>query len=96
MNIEDMMAVDNRPICQPMAFLLRRLFDRGFTMLNNGDYKEKDYSMPNPESLFFRLQSPVKLDTLDLDDDTYYVAHLGSDVFMCECHYHLAKLIEVV
>lgn len=65
-------------------------------MLNNGDYKEEDYPMPNPDSLFFRLQSPVELNTLDLSDDTYYVAHLGSDVFMCECHYHLVKLIDVV
>ena len=97
MNTADMVAVDNRPVCQPMAFLIRRLLDRGFNMLNNGDYKEEDYPMLNPESLFFRLQSPVNLETLDLKDDAYYLAHFGGQThFMCECHYHLVKLVDVV
>ena len=64
-------------------------------MLNNGDYKV-DHQRPNNDSLYFRLQSPVKLDTLDLYEDTYYVAHLGNDDYMCECHYHMVKLVDVV
>ena len=95
MNTTDMMAIDNRPVCQPVAFLVRRVLDKGFTMLNNGDYKV-DYTIPNDQSLYFRLQSPVKLDTLDLTDDTYYLAQWGVDNYMCECHFHMVKLVDVV
>ena len=95
MTTKDIVAVDNRSVCQPIAFLVGRLIDRGFTMLNNGDYKV-DHQRPNNESLYFRVQSPVKLDTLDLYEDTYYVAYLGDNDYMCECHYHMVKLVDVV
>jgi hypothetical protein len=95
MNTSDMVAVDNRPVCQPIAFFVGRLLDRGFTMLNNGDYKV-DYLIPNDQGLFFRLKSPIKLDTLDLTDDRYYLADGGINSYMCECHFHMVKLVDVV
>lgn len=95
MATEAIVAFDNRPICQPVVFFIGRLLNRGFTILNYGDYKA-DYLVPNDESLHFRLQSSVKLDTLDLYEDSYYVAHIENNDYMCECHYHLVKLIDVL
>lgn len=95
MTTEEIVAIDNRPVCQPIAFCIRKLLGRGFTILNNGDYKE-DCQRPNDESLYFRLQSPSTLDALDLNDDTYYLAQWGTNSYMCECHYHMVKLVSVV
>ena len=96
MNTEEIVAVNNRPVCEPVAFLIRRLLDRGFTILNNGDYQGEDPFRPNEKSLYFVLQSPVRLYTLDLNEDAYSLAHFGENAFMCECHYHMVKLVDGV
>ena len=96
MTTNEIVAVDNRPVCQPVTFLIKRLLERGFTVINNGDYQGEDPYRPSDKSLYFVLQSPVKLDTLELNNDAYYLAHFGENAFMCECHYHMVKLFDVV
>ena len=96
MTTSEVIAFDDRPVCQPVTFLIRKVLERGFTMINNGDYQGEDPYRPNDKSLYFVLQSPVRIDTLDLTNDAYYLANFGKNAFMCECHYHMVKLLDVV
>ena len=95
MTTEVLVAYDHRPVCSPIVFALSRLLERGFVLLNQGDY-QVDYPRPNDESLYFRLQSPAQLETLDLTEATYNLAQWAPDNYMCECHYHMVKLVDVV
>ena len=92
------LTVGNLPVCEIVATFIDSLIQRGFVILNNGDYEglPDDEVRPIPDALFFRLQSPVKLETLDLTEYNHYMARIGSNnTYMCECHYHLIRLESV-
>lgn len=82
--------------CKTVNNFIERLVARGFTMLNEGNwnYEEENFPVPNADRLFYKLESPVDLDEIDLTDETYCLAHLGSNVWMCEWHYNLVKLVQ--
>lgn len=84
----------NYAICKPIEDFLNKLIEKNFIILNNGDYEgEPGDVIPNKKSLYFRLRSPIRLENVDLIDDAYELAAFGKDTYMCECHYHLVKLV---
>ncbi len=80
-------------VCEPIATFLRKLTEKGFIVLDNGAYSAEPTTKPDPDSLYFRLQSPKQLATFNLTDDACYLATFGLNTYMCECHYHLVKLV---
>ena len=84
---------NSNPACEPITTFLKKLTTKGFVMLDNGNYVGEPGTRPDPESLYFRLQSPINLEVLDVSDDAYYLAGFGKNTYMCECHYHMVKLV---
>lgn len=95
--ISDDFSIGNgRVVCSRTRTVVEKLLSKGFLMLNNGDYQDdnpEDAFRPDPDSLYFRLLSPTDLNTIDLAKDTYELASLGDNLYMCECHYHLVKIV---
>lgn len=95
----DELITSGPPVCKVVATFIESLVQRGFVILNKGDYEglPDDDVYPIPDALFFRLQSPVELETLDLTEYNEYMARIGdNNTYMCECHYHLIRLESVV
>ena len=82
--------------CEPITTFIKKLIAKGFILLSNGDYIGEPFTRPNDDSLFFRLESPMDLERIDLSDDSYYLANWGRNTYMCECHYHMVKLVSAV
>ena len=83
----------NQVLCEPINTFLTTLKDKGFIVVNNGDYDQEKDTMPNRNSQYFRLKSPSDLSKLDLTDETYYLVTFGGNLYMCECHFNLVKLL---
>lgn len=85
--------ISGQSICEIVATFVNTLKSKGFTIINDGNYDQEKDKMPDPDSLYFRLRSPVNLGEIDLTDETYYLVTFSGNLYMCECHYHLVKLI---
>ena len=84
---------NNQVLCKPINTFLNVLKEKGFVMVNNGNYEQEKNTMPNPDSLYFRLRSPLNLGEIDLTEETYYLVTFRGNLYMCECHFNLVKLL---
>ena len=88
------LAYNGQIICEPIKMSIDRLTNIGFVLLNNGDDPSTLFYDVGPKSLHFKLEGPTtSFNELSLKDATYYLAPLGSNMFMCECDYHVVKLV---
>lgn len=88
------LAYDGQIICEPIGVTMQRLTDIGFVLLNNGDDSSTLFFDVGPKSLHFKFFGPIPLSEVESNYATYYLAPLSKDMFMCECHYHIIKLVD--
>lgn len=87
------LAYNGQIICTPIKESIERLISLGFALLNNGDDPSTLFFDVGPKSLHFKLKGPVDLNEFAIANATYHLAPLGDNMFMCECDYHVVKLI---
>lgn len=79
--------------CGTVKTFIENLENKGFLLIYNGDDPDAPDLSPTPDSLHYTLQSPVPLNELNLEEDTYPLAPIATNLWMCEWHYHFVRLI---